>query len=222
MNSLLTLRLPLTITDDQSSTKRASADHATSSTECSDEVLMAQLQTGDNEALSCLFRRYARVVRSVGYKILQDQFEADDLLQEIFILVHRKCSRFDSAKASARFWILQMTYHRAITRRRYLSCRHFYTQVDLEDVEAQLLDSRNDLERLEEWLDSDFRHFELQKLVAGLSDNQQKTLRLCFFEGYTLDEIALQLGQSKENVRHHYFRGLDKLRKQILHNQSGR
>jgi RNA polymerase sigma-70 factor (ECF subfamily) len=115
-----------------------------------------------------------------------------------------------------------MTYHRAITRRRYLSCRHFYTQVDLEDVEAQLLDSRNDVERLEQWLDSNFRHSELQKLVAGLSDNQQKTLRLCFFEGYTLDEIALQLGQSKENVRHHYFRGLDKLRKQILHNQSGR
>jgi len=188
----------------------------------SDELLMSRVQNGDKDALALLFRRYARLVRSLAHKILRDAFEADDLLQEIFILVQRKCSGFDSSKGSARFWILQMTYHRAITRRRYLSCRHFYTQVDLEDVEPKLLDSRYDIERLEQWLDSDFRHSELQKLMAGLSDNQQKTLRLCFFEGYTLDEIAAELRQTRENVRHHYFRGLQKLRKQLLHNQNGR
>jgi RNA polymerase sigma-70 factor (ECF subfamily) len=35
-------------------------------------------------------------------------------------------------------------------------------------------------------------------------------------EGYTLDEIAAKLGQSRGNIKHHYFRGLDRLRKEIF------
>jgi RNA polymerase sigma-70 factor (ECF subfamily) len=48
-----------------------------------------------------------------------------------------------------------------------------------------------------------------------LSDSQRKTLHLFFFEGYTFEEIATKLGQSVGNARNHYYRGLEKLRKQI-------
>lgn len=185
----------------------------------SDEALVARLCIGDTDALAYLFRRYALLVRSVAWKILRDRFEADDLLQEIFILIHRKASTFDSVKASARFWILQMTYHRAISRLRYLKCRHFYAQVDLEEVEAQLPDPSNQIEQVEQYLDSAVKNSALQKIMATLSDNQQKTLRLYFFEGYTLDEIAVELGQTRDNVRNHYFRGLAKLRTQISSNK---
>ena len=188
----------------------------------SDEALIAHLCTGNIAALGLLFRRYARVVRSVAYRILRDTFEADDLLQEIFILVHKKAATFDSSKASVRFWILQMTYHQAISRRRYLACRHFYSSIGLEDAESQLPDSQNTVERLERELDSAAKNSELQKLMAGLSDSQQKTLRLYFFQGYTLDEIAAELGQTRDNIRNHYFRGLNKLRKQIFPNGNGR
>ena len=53
-------------------------------------------------------------------------------------------------------------------------------------------------------------------MFGALSEDQQKTLRLHFIEGYTLDEIANMLGQTKGNVRHHSFRGLERLRKQIF------
>lgn len=190
--------------------------------EVSDEVLLSRICTGDKGALGLLFRRYARLVRSVAYKVLRDQFEADDLTQEIFILVHKKAANFDASKASARSWILQMTYHRAFNRRRYLSRRHFYAQLDLEDVGPQLTDSRTDPERIDQFLDNSRKNAALQELMAGLTDNQQKTLRLYFFEGYTLDEIASELGQTRDNVRHYYFRGLNKLRKQIFPDRKGR
>lgn len=183
---------------------------------------MARLQTGDTNALAILFRRYARLVRSVACKILRDPSEADDLSQEIFILVHKKASTFDGSKASVRVWILQMAYHRAISRRRYLSCRHFYSSLGLDDAESQLPDSQSTVERLERDLDSAAKKSELRKLMAGLSDNQQKTLRLYFFEGYTLDEIASELCQTRDNIRNHYFRGLNKLRRQIFSNRNGR
>ena len=70
----------------------------------------AQICQESREALAILFRRYSRVVRGVAYCILRDASEADDLLQDIFILIHRRCRTFDSAKGSAQFWILQMAY----------------------------------------------------------------------------------------------------------------
>jgi RNA polymerase sigma-70 factor (ECF subfamily) len=65
-------------------------------------------------------------------------------------------------------------------------------------------------------VDSILAELDLQKMFGALSEDQQKTLRLHFIEGYTLDEIAKMLGQTKGNVRHHSFRGLERLRKQIF------
>ena len=63
-----------------------------------DEVLMTRICAGDKEALAELFHRYARAVRGVAYKVLRDSSEADDLLQDVFILIQRKCSLFDAVR----------------------------------------------------------------------------------------------------------------------------
>ena len=190
--------------------EEAKAVSASSEIPVSDETLMGQVNNGGTDALSVLFRRYARLVRGIAYKILRDQSEADDALQEVFLFLHRKSELFDSSKNSARSWIVQVTYHRAIDRRRYLQSRHFYTQVALEDVARELGDTgyKTAIDGLE--------HEGLRKLFHSLSENQRQTLRLFFFEGLTLHEIALKLGQTRGNVKNHYFRGLDKLRKQLL------
>jgi RNA polymerase sigma-70 factor, ECF subfamily len=182
----------------------------------SDEALIALIREDDKEALALLFRRYARIVRGVAYRVLRDTSEADDLLQEIFLLVHRLCGTFDSAKGPARFWILQMTYRRAISRRRYLTSRHFYTRLDLDQAANQLGDvsAKSGCQRdpIDEMLG---RKETLQSWFAELSESQRQTLHLFFFDGYTFDEIAAKLGQTVGNARNHYYRGLDKLRKQI-------
>ena len=180
----------------------------------SDEALMALICKGDTEAFAGLFRRYARIVRGVALRILKDSSEAEDLLQDIFIMIHRLCRTFDSSKGSAQFWILQMTYRRAVSRRRYLNSRHFYTQVELEEESAQVAQPR--LGRFDGSMNQILAELDLQKVFGTLSEDQQKTLRLHFIEGYTLDEIAKMLGQSRGNIRHHSFRGLERLRKHIF------
>ena len=55
----------------------------------------------------------------------------------------------------------------------------------------------------------------LQSWFNELSEDQQQTLELFFFGGYTFEEIAAKLGQTVGNARNHYYRGLEKLRKQI-------
>lgn len=216
MNASITFRFPALGRPCEDDKPPDVADSSLPAASPSDEAVLEQICHGSAEALSVLFRRYARTIRGVAYNVLRDTAEADDLLQEIFLLVHRLCGTFDSAKGSGRFWILQMTYRRAISRRRYLTSRHFYTHLDLDQAADRIGDvsmragcppdpMNGILERKEA----------LQSWFAELSESQRQTLHLFFFEGYTFEEIAAKLGQTIGNARNHYYRGLDKLRKQI-------
>jgi RNA polymerase sigma-70 factor (ECF subfamily) len=213
LSSSVTTRLPMVSTSSGDST---AVEATAASLEISDEVLMARIGDGDKEGLACLFHRYARLVRAVGYKILRNDSEADDLLQDVFLFIHQKSAVFDSSKSSARSWIVQMAYHRAIDRRRYLDSRHFYTQVDLEDVGNELRGTDARAGRFENSIEEVLGRVGLRKVFGVLSEIQRETLGLHLLDGYTFEEIAVKLDQSRGNVKHHYFRGLAKLRKQIF------
>ena len=216
MSDSVATRFPLPVPRNEAPSSFITTDQATYSSETPDEALLAGICGGNRDALGLLFRRYARMVRGVAYRVLRDASEADDLLQDIFLLVHRLCRTFNNSKGPARFWILQMTYRRAISRRRYLTSRHFYTHVDLDQVVNQLDDRRSKSGCFEDWGDGTLERKEaLQNWLAELSESQRQTLHLFFFEGYTFDEIAAKLGQTVGNARNHYYRGLEKLRKRI-------
>jgi RNA polymerase sigma-70 factor (ECF subfamily) len=209
-----TIRLPNVRFPKEESKAKVASEQSHVHGAAPDETLISLICQGDGEALALLFRRYARVVRGVALRVLKDSSEADDLLQDIFVLIHRLSRTFDSSKASPQFWILQMTYRRAISRRRYLNSRHFYTQVEVDDESFQVADLRSG--HSGDPSDRLLAELDLQKMFGTLSEDQQKTLRLHFIEGYTLDEIAKMLGQTKGNIRHHSFRGLERLRKLIF------
>jgi len=181
-----------------------------------DEDLLACLVKGDQEALGLLFQRYARVVRSVANRILRDATEADDLVQDLFLFIRRKCSIFDSSKSSARSWIIQMAYHRAIERRRYLTTRQFYAGMEIESNTVHMVGTPT--AESDYSAEAVFGRNGLSKLLKSLTDDQRETLCLHFFDGYTLAEISQKSGQTLGNVRNHYYRGLDKLRKQMFGN----
>jgi RNA polymerase sigma-70 factor (ECF subfamily) len=178
-----------------------------------DEQLMEALAGGNREALGILFRRYASIVRNVSRRILRHEAEADDLLQDVFIFLFRKAALFKATHGSARSWIVQVTYHRAFNRRCYLNTRHFYTSHDLEQVMLTESERRSERYFIEWSLEGVWGKESATRLRELLSPSQLLTIQLHFFEGYTLDEIADRLGQTLPNVRHHYYRGLEKLRR---------
>ncbi len=190
-----------------------SLDKSDAQSVVADELLLKHIAEGDQEALGVLFQRYGRLLRSIAARILGDGSEAEDLVQDLFLFIQRKCVVFDTSKSSARSWIVQMLYHRAISRRRYLVTRQFYTYKQIEGISEQVVGAattENDYSA-----ETVFGRNGLEKVIESLSEDQRQTLKLYFFEGYTLAEISDKLGQPHGNVRHHYYRGLAQLRKHM-------
>ena len=199
------------VTQEETATARTNP-HST----CGDDDLLLLAQAGDREALGALFDRYARLVLSVGLRIIKDSAEAEDLVHDVFLFLLGKNTLFDPTKGSARAWLAKVTYHRALDRRKYLVRRCFYDRSD-SDPEMEIRTS-NGADCPEFW----YWHSYLQHALGDLSEAQRTTLRLHFFEGFTINEISEKLGQSRVNVRNYYYRGLERLRSVMEHKEATR
>ncbi len=173
----------------------------------SDELLMAHLGQGNPDALAVLFDRYHRLVLNVALRILRDTGEAEDLMQSVFLEIFHTAAQFDPAKGTTKVWILQYAYHRSFNRREYLNLRGLYERPE-DSVAMQkappavrsgalgVLESA----RL------------VQEALEQLTKVERTILEFAFYEGLTMREIAARTGDSFDSVRHHYYRGLEKVR----------
>jgi len=111
--------------------RKEAADRGQS--EPTDEELLLQVGAGSREALGFLFRRHARAVNHIAFRILRDECEADDLRQDVFVYLSERAQLFDAEKGSGSSWIMQVTYHRAIDRRRHLVSRQHYSAEEFDE-----------------------------------------------------------------------------------------
>jgi len=190
--------------------RRVAPQTATPETQNSvDEELMARLQAKDSTALGLLFDKYARLVLGIAIRVLHDYGEAEDVVQEVFFHLFQKAALFDPLKGSAKGWIVYVAFHRALDKRAHLGRRGFYLGTVIESLDDTLL-GETDLDRE---IGAKLNRAQLEKAFEELPEPQRKTLELFYFEGLELREISEKLNQPLANVRHHYYRGLAKLRK---------
>lgn len=175
-----------------------------------DAGVMEQLRQGDPDALLILFDRFYRLVLKIALRILRDAGEAEDLMQEVFLEIFKKAAQFDAAKGSLKTWILQYAYHRSLSRRQYLALRNFYDRRQITEDEVSESNSVS-----VSWRGLTFQEWRrvIEQGLLTLNDKQRKTLELACFHGLLLSEIAERTKEPLPNVRHHYYRGLDGLRK---------
>jgi RNA polymerase sigma-70 factor (ECF subfamily) len=176
-----------------------------------DDELMVQLQGGVNDALALLFERYQRLVFSIVLKIVRDRGEAEDVTQNVFLEIYRSVAQFDPAKGTLKIWLLQFAYHRAFNRKQYLNKRNFYSQESTEDSRDVDLFSHSEFFTSGGYAPAELRLL-LQEGLASLGEPQKQVIELASYDGLSMKEIADKTGNSLSNVRHHYYRGLQKLR----------
>jgi RNA polymerase sigma factor (sigma-70 family) len=140
-------------------------------------------------------------------------FASVDLCQEVFLSLFQSARLFDATKGRALSWIIQITYSRALSRRKYLAHRRHY---DAEELNEEQIEAGGN----QELIDDIAAKTLLSRFQGHLTKEQRYTIELHFFEGYSLREIAEKTDETLGNTRHHFYRGLKRLRSGALHKRS--
>jgi len=164
----------------------------------SDEHLILHLELGDQEAMTVLYQRFQHLIFSISNRILRDPGEAEDMVQEIFLMIHRKATLFDPRRGSVKVWILNYVFKRTFSRRRYLAHLGIF-QLPVKPNEQERL-------RIEDQKEI------MTKALSEVRPNHRIVLELVLFNGLSLREVAERLNERYQTVRNRYYRGCGKLR----------
>jgi RNA polymerase sigma-70 factor, ECF subfamily len=109
--------------------------HNSLGSDAEDLELARQLRAGNHDALTSLFQKYSTMVFGIARRMLHDDGEAEEVVQQVFLDTYRAISQFDPTKASYKTWLFQYTYHRTMNRKKYLEAKGFYSAAELDEQE---------------------------------------------------------------------------------------
>lgn len=169
-------------------------------------ALLARVAQADERAFAEFYDRFSRGLFSLVYKILNDEREAEDVLQEGFTQIWKKAATFDGTRSSAFTWAVMIMRNKAIDRIRYRQRQSRLIEAATEEF-SHAADSGED--------DGVF-HNEQRGIVRAalekIPDEQRQAIDLAFFSGLTQQQISEKLGEPLGTVKARIRRGLLKLR----------
>ena len=175
-----------------------------------DPNLLARVLKGDQQAFSQLYDHSSTLLFTLAVKILGNHEEAAELLQDVYLEVWRKVSRYDVGRGTPVAWLVTLTKSRAIDRLRARASRGYRTTNSLEAATAaQLADPGPS--PLEMQADQELR-IAVGAAVAGLPQAQQQAIELAYYEGLSHTEIAERMNQPLGTVKTRIKLGMSKLR----------
>jgi len=175
----------------------------------SDQELFHSLTSRDETGFTVFYDRFASVLFSVTYCILQDRKEAEDALQEAFIHMWKQSSTFDPARGRLSSWAIMIARYRALDRLRRLQRGHRKIEASISEAVAVEIEG-------ESGPDTNMMQREERKRVkaalARLSHQQREAVELAFFHAMTHLEISAALKVPLGTVKARIRRGLLSLR----------
>ena len=177
-----------------------------SRTAADDQVAIERMARGDQSALGDLYDRHGRLIYSLALRVLRDQGDAEDVVQEVFLQAWREASRFDLTRGNVVAWLVMVTRSRAIDRLRRRQARPQLAATSEPDTRVDA-GPRADVQM--EWQS---RAAEVRRALETLPLLQRAAVELAFFDGLTHAEIAEQLEVPLGTVKTRVRQGLLKMR----------
>ena len=183
-----------------------------------DVARVAGAARGNGAALAALYDRHARAVYSLALRVVADEADAEEVVQEVFAQAWRQASRYDPARGTVVAWLLNMARTRAIDRLRARRARPDRAGVESEHAWSALpATSADPLDALDTARDAARVRQALQRLPLI----QRVAIELAYFEGLTQTEIAARLEEPLGTVKTRIRVALLKLRDALSGSGSG-
>ena len=181
-----------------------------------DEALISDALSGSARAWEVLVKRYETRVYNFSLRLMGNQTDAFDLMQEVFLGVFRNLHRF-RGESLFTTWMFRIAHNNAVdmNRRRRLFNEHdLYAQQDaeddadpldqltadlpLQDPAAVLLEQRNNRD--------------INRFLSALSWDQRLIVELKVFQSHTFDEIAELQDIPANTAKTRFYTALKKLK----------
>lgn len=165
-------------------------------TQESQQAMIDLLLQRDRKAFERLYDDYSSAIYGLMLKILRDEAQAEDALQDAFVRIWQKIHTYDVSKGRLFTWMLNLARNIAIDKLRANTSRRAELTTSLQ---VQHTDSRGPSSSMS------IDHIGINEMVATLPADQKMVIDLIYYLGYTQAEVAeefgIPLGTVKSRVR---------------------
>ena len=176
---------------------KPSGDAASVESVRADLDLLERIASRDAAAVGELYDRHSRLLYGLVLRILRDRTEAEDVLQEVFVVVWKRVATYNPALGSPVAWLVGIARNRAIDRLRANAVRRRATEAARMELE------RSDAGTPDVALGEQQRA--IQQALDAIPREQRELIEEAYFLGFTHSELAerhtLPLGTVKTRIR---------------------
>ncbi len=172
-----------------------------------DLSLLQRLRDGDDAALSVLHERHVQTVYWVARERVGSIPDAEEIAQDAFVLLWRKCRRVEIVGESCLPWLLATVNYLALNMRKTRERQARHVTVMPNDIEARV--------EVEEAAIRALEMRRVERVLVGLSAIDQEVYRLCLVEGLSYKQAASRLSTSHAAVRNRLARVRSILRREV-------
>jgi len=179
--------------------------------EAHDDILMQAVVSQQSEqALGQLYQRYGNILRSVVRRVMQDEADVEDVLQDVFMQVWNRAEAYRPERGRLLGWLVIMARRRALDRlrQRYAYNRakdrfeHEYRVPAIEQSPDGIVDKQV--------CEDDLREMLLNQMHR-LPPNQEQVVQMTYFQGMSQRQIAASLALPLGTVKTRIELGIRKL-----------
>lgn len=182
----------------------------------SDAALMTLIAQGDERAFEALYDRYKGQVYGLVLNIVGDIATTEEVTLDVFSQIWKHAISFQPQMASVKTWLTSIARHRAIDVLRRRLRRPDQQVPKWAGAQPSSLADPDDLETQFALHDLQVR---VRAAIASLPADQQETLALAYFKGYSHQRIAETLKRPLGTVKTHIRKALQQLRERFSREQ---
>jgi RNA polymerase sigma factor (sigma-70 family) len=158
-----------------------------------DEICINQILQGDSQAFRQLITKYKDMAYSIAMSVVKDEFYAEEILQESFLIAYDKLATF---KGNSKFstWFYRIVINQSFK----IAKKHKTEFVDFVETPPEISDEiENAILKLE--LD-DQKHY-ITEALKKIAPKESLILRLFYLDENSIEEIRSISGWSSSNIK---------------------
>ncbi|MDE3106826.1 MAG: sigma-70 family RNA polymerase sigma factor [Acidobacteriota bacterium] len=171
----------------------------------SDAQLVTRIARYDDVALAEVYRRHGGAVYGLARRVLNNNTEAEDVTQEVFLRLWNQPERFDPNRGNLRSFLLTQSHARAVDAVRSLEARK---SREVRDAAATALAGYDLQHEFTDLIMSE----EVQRALGELPEDERRAIELAYFQGLTYVKVAELLDEPEGTIKSRIRNGMRRMR----------